>query len=169
MAKKPSIGVILFGVVLILGALFQMFLVYRSGYEYYCRLHQEYAPTMLYVRYLVSWGIKLAGLVLGFGILKLNDWARKLLIAYYVFIIATVHLKHAYPAYMIHLQDLDKSYGHLLAGFTFVSLAWPALIIQRGLDIVLACSLSTFLPARKSENSFSPSHRQTFLFSGIIV
>ncbi len=154
MAKKPSIGVIIFGVVLILGALFQMFLVYRSGYEYYCRLHQEYDSTMLYVRYLVSWGIKLAGLVLGFGILKLNDWARKLLIAYYVFIIATVHLKHAYPAYMIHLQDLDKSYGHLLAGFTFVSLAWPSLIIQRGVDVVFGLLVIYFFTRPEVRNQF---------------
>ncbi len=154
MAKKPSIGVIIFGVVLILGALFQMFLVYRSGYEYYCRLHQEYDSTMLYVRYLVSWGIKLAGLVLGFGILKLNDWARKFLIAYYVFIIATVHLKHAYPAYMIHLQDLDKSYGHLLAGFTFVSLAWPSLIIQRGVDVVFGLLVIYFFTRPEVRNQF---------------
>lgn len=154
MAIKRSKGVTFFAIILILGALFQMAVVYSGGYKFYCYLHQEYGSGMLFVRYLVSWGIKIAGLILGIGIWKLNDWARKLLIAYYVFIIATVHLKHSFSAYVIHMRNLDAAYGHLLDGFTFVSLTWPALIIQRGLDIVFGLAIIYFFTRPEVRRQF---------------
>lgn len=154
MVKKPSKGVVFFGIVMIAGALFHMWAVYSAGYKHYCLLHQEYASGMLYFRYMVSWGIKIAGLGLGVGILKLKEWARKLLIVYYVFIIATVHLKHAYPAYSIHMKMLDENFGHLLTGFTFASLTWPALIIQRGVDIVFGLAVIYFFTRPEVRRQF---------------
>lgn len=155
MASTPSKGVIFFGVTLVLGALYQMWLVFSAGYAHYCYLHQQYDSTLLFVRYLVSWGIKIAGLVLGLGLLKLNEFARKAAIVYYVFIMATVNLKHSYPAYLMHMRMLDASTGGgPYPGISFESLVLPALMIQRAVDIVFGAMVIFFLTRPKVKAQF---------------
>jgi hypothetical protein len=156
MQRARSKGVTIFGVILIVGALYQMIGVYLAGYNFYCQLHQEYNGSMLQIRYAVSWGIKIAGLLLGIGILYLNDFSRKMLIVYYLFIIATVHLKHTYAAYSIHTKMLDQNLEGISSIVSFQSLTWPALIIQRGVDVVFGILLIYFftrLDVRKQFNS----------------
>lgn len=155
MSAAPSKGVVLFGVTLILGAVYQMWLVFSAGYVHYCYLHQQYDSTLLFIRYLVSWGIKIAGLLLGVGLLQLNEWARKLTIYYFIFIVLTVNLKHAYPAYLMHMKMLDASTGGgPYPGMSFESLVLPALFIQRAVDVVFGIAIIFFLSRPKVKEQF---------------
>ena len=145
MAKLRSRGVTVFGVLLVLGSLFQIWILWSAGYAHYSYLHQEYSSNVIYLRYIVSWVVKIIGLILGVGILRLNDWCRKLAIINCILLILTVHLKHSYPAYSLHLKYLDQmTGGGAYPGMSFESLIWPALIAQRSLDIIFGIALIYF-------------------------
>jgi hypothetical protein len=125
-----------------------------GGYEHYAYLHQEYAPGTVLIRYWVSWTIKIAGLIAGIGVLKLNDWCRKLAIFNSLFIVLTVTLKHTYTAYSLHTKDLDQTLGGILPGVSFSSLTWPALIIQRSIDIIFGLLLICFFTRPEVRKQF---------------
>ena len=129
-------GVTFFGWMLILGSIYQILILYFAGYDHYSYLHQEYLPKVIFMRYTFSWVIKIAGFILGVGILKLNEPCRKLAIMNSLVIVLTVHLKHTYFAYSLHTKYLDHVFGDIYPGVTFSSLTWPSLIIQRSIDVI---------------------------------
>lgn len=144
MATVRSRGVTIFGVLLIISSLYQIGALILGGYEHYAYLHKEYNSNIILIRYMVSWVIKISGLVAGIGILRLNDLCRKLAIINSLFVILTVHLKHTYPAYSLHTKYLDQTMGGIFPSVSFVSFTWPALIIQRSIDVIFGILLIYF-------------------------
>ena len=160
MAAVRSKGVTILGVTIVVGALYQMCLVFSSGYLNYANLHQEYSSDLIFMRYVMTWAVKVIGLILGIALLRLNDLSRKLLIVYYLLIMVTVHLKHAYPAYLLHMQNLDAAFhGGPYPGITFVSLVWPALIFQRSVDIIFGFIVIVFLTRPKVRQQFQSKNK----------
>lgn len=159
MNQQPSKGTVVFAYLLIMGALYQSAVLLFSGYEQYAYLHQELSEGMVKVRYGVSWLIKIAGFVIGIGLLRLKEWARLGALVNSVFIIATVHLKHSYKAYSLHTAQLDRAFeaiGGLPEDITFKSLTEPALFCQRALDIVFCLVLAYFLTRPTVKSQFKP-------------
>jgi hypothetical protein len=154
MPTVRSKGVTVWGYLLVLGSLFQIGVLISGGYEHYAYLHQEYGPETILIRYWVSWAIKIAGLIAGIGVLKLNDWCRKLAVFNSLFIILTITLKHTYAAYSLHTRYLDHTIGGLFPGVSFASLTWPALIIQRAIDIIFGLLLIYFFTRPQVRKQF---------------
>jgi hypothetical protein len=149
-----SKGVTIWGYLLILSSLFQMIVLISGGYTHYAYLHQEYSPNTILIRYWVSWIIKFAGLIAGIGILNLNEWCRKFAILSSLFTVLTVHLKHTYAAYSLHAKYLDQTMGGQFPGVSFSSLTWPALIIQRSIDIIFGLLLIYFFTRPEVRKQF---------------
>ena len=140
-----SRGVTIFGCLLILGCLYQMGVLFSAGYGHYSYLNQEYPPEIIFIRWIVSWVIRITGLIAGIGILKLKDVCRKFAILSSFFTVVTVHLKHSYPAYALHMKYLDASTGvGAHSSVSFVSLTWPALIAQRCVSVIFGVLLIYF-------------------------
>jgi len=155
--KVRSIGVTLFGYILIICSLYQMLALAGAGYQHYLYLHQEYDKNMILVRYIFSWFIKIVGLVSGIGILNLKDIFRKLAILNSLLIICTVNLKHTYGAYLLHAQYLDKlaaTYGFWPYDVSFTTMVLPALKVQRAIDIIFGVLLIYFFTRPAVEKQF---------------
>ncbi|MDE2028722.1 MAG: hypothetical protein KGK03_01155 [Candidatus Omnitrophica bacterium] len=143
MTKTPSKGVAAWGWLLILGSVYQMLALASGGYPHYAYLFQQYSPQVILLRYWVSWIIKIIGLAAGIGVLKLNEWCRKLAVFNSFFVVLLVSFKHPYEAYALHAKYLDQSLGGLFP-FSFSSMVWPALIIQRSIDVIFGIALIHF-------------------------
>lgn len=156
MPKLRSWGVAILGHLLIWTSLYQIFVLLSAGYSYYSYLHQEYSPAVIFLRYVVSWIIKIAGLIAGVGILKLNEAARIFAIFNSLFIVLTVHLKHSYAAYSLHMKGLDQSLGVIHPAMSFSSLTGLALFIQRAIDVVFGLVLIYFFTRPAVKKQFKP-------------
>lgn len=160
--STESPGIDFFGYTTAAVSLYQAIVLLSAGYPYYAYLHQEYTPRMILVRYVFSWLIKALGLVVGIGLLARKEFFRKLAIASSVLTIVTVHLKHTHAAYLLHVQQLDRSfealYGGLPDGFTFVSVLGPALLLQRSIDVVFALALIFYLTRAHVKQQFVSHH-----------
>ncbi|MDE2214598.1 MAG: hypothetical protein KGJ61_05700 [Candidatus Omnitrophica bacterium] len=143
MVNTRSNGVTVWGWLLILGSLYQMTALALGGYKHYAYLFGQYPPGIIDLRYGVSWIIKLLGLVAGIGILKLNEWCRKLAVFNSLFVVLLVNLKHPYAAYALHAKYLDQTMGGIFP-VTFSDFVWPALIIQRSIDVIFGLLLIYF-------------------------
>ena len=77
MEKKRSIGVTIFGILLILGALFQML---GSKLDVYKFMFQPLPERIILIRYFISIILLILGVITGVGILRLKDIFRKIAI-----------------------------------------------------------------------------------------
>ena len=157
MQPPRSKGITFWGYLLIVSSLFQLAVLISGGYAHYAYLHQEYPTNTILIRYWFSWIIKIAGIVAGIGVLKLNDWCRKLAIFNSLVTVLTVHLKHTYAAYSLHTKYLDQTMGGMFHGITFSSLTWPALVIQRAIDIIFGILLIYFFTRPQVIKQFKAS------------
>jgi len=145
-------------------SIFQIFILATAGYDHYEFLHQEYSKDIIQIRYLVSWGIKIVGIILGIGILKLNDFSRILALLNSLFIISTVNLKHSFAAYSLHTKYLDETMlkinGGIPLDFTFSSLTNISLGFQRLIDVIFGLLLIYYFTRPKVREQFKKkSHR----------
>jgi hypothetical protein len=150
-----SKGVTLWGYVLVISSLIEIWALVSDGYTHYAYLHQDAGPKLLMLRWCFSWIIKISGIVAGIGILMLNDWCRKFAIFNSLFTVLTVNLKHTYAAYSLHTKYLDQTIGPLMHGLSFQTYTWPALIVQRLLDIVFGISLIWFFTRPQVRKQFN--------------
>ena len=134
----------IWGILLIVFSLYGMILLLSSGHDHYRYLHQEYPPAIIALRYCVSWAVKILGFISGVGILYRKDFFRKTAIAGSLFTILTIHLKHSYAGFSQHARYLDDHLDINLQGIAFSSLAWPAMMTARVLDIIFAVLLIYF-------------------------
>jgi len=154
MAMLRSKGVTFWGYLLIWSSIYQILALLSGGYAHYAYLHQEYAPKVILFRYWVSWIIKIAGIIAGIGILKLNDWCRKFAIFNSLFTILTVNLKHTYAAYSLHTKYLDQTMVGVFPKGGFSSITWTALIIQRSIDVIFGLLLIYFFTRPEVRKQF---------------
>ena len=148
MLPPRSRGVTVFGYILVLESTYHIIVLASAGYAHYAFTFHQYSPGLILIRYIFSWFIKLAGLAAGIGVLKQIDFFRKFAILNSLMIVCLVNLKHPYEAYSVYTKELDQSLQPFLTnqlhGLTFSSITWPALIIQRTIDVVFGLSLIYF-------------------------
>ncbi len=160
--QKRLIGLTIFGWLLISSSIVHMTTLI-FGYQWY---HDNYAywPEWLFnTRYGFSWLQRILGISAGIGLLRGNDFCRKIAIAIGVFTISTLYWKHHYPAFLRHCQSLDEQFAGVFQyigypGFSFVRFCLPALIVHCLLDIIFCGSLWYYLTRPSVKNYFRKSH-----------
>ena len=91
-----STGVTWFGILLVVGALFKIFLLFN--YDYYRFLFQPLSDKAIFIRYVLSMIHISLGLICGIGILMLRDVFRKLALLLCFLTVVTMYWKH--PSYV---------------------------------------------------------------------
>ena len=135
---KISPGVIAVAAMLILSSLFTL-LTLLGGYNWYLYIFNYMPKWMILVRYGFSLAQRMVCIVVGIGILSLNDFFRKAVIAVSYFTIAILYWKHPYHAFKNHVEYLNQNGAWLRAGISgldFSSYALAAWIGQCVLDIM---------------------------------
>jgi len=109
-------------------------------YNFYINIYTYLGP-LVYLRYAFSWFQRIAGILIGVGLLKEKKWAPISGIILGSFTILTIYWKHPYTAFHNHTQLLDKKFGHLLqswnipSNLTFESATVPSMIVHCLLDV----------------------------------
>ncbi|MFH0827134.1 MAG: hypothetical protein V1923_04550 [Candidatus Omnitrophota bacterium] len=117
MAKKVPKGIVVFGVLLILGSLYETAALFSPGFfTYYKSLFPELSAFLLGARLSLSVIRRSCGLLLGWGLLKRKESLRKITILWGYFILATLYWRHPLPALQRHarfvLTTLTQSTGN---------------------------------------------------------
>jgi hypothetical protein len=105
MDKKVPKGIVVFGVLLILGSLYETAVLFSPGFfTYYKSLFPELPVSLLFARLFLSVVRRCAGLLLGWGLLGRKEFLRKIAVLWGYFIIATLYWRHPLPALQRHTQ-----------------------------------------------------------------
>ena len=105
--NKPSRGVLLFGIGLLLSTLYKIYLL-MFHYEHFVYLFGHMPKEQFQIRFFLSWADKIVELVAAIGILCLNDFCRKMAIIIWFLIICTVPIKHPFDGFQKHIRFLDQ-------------------------------------------------------------
>lgn len=96
MKHKRPLGVIIFGVILIVTSL--DLLRHMPAYAFYAQVNHEWAGPFLKIRFIGSYIFRLLGLACGIGVLCLSEAFRKILVVFAYYCIITLPLRHTYSA-----------------------------------------------------------------------
>ena len=130
--KRP-LGVIIFGLILIYTSL--DLLRYMPSYEFYSKVNHEWPDFILRIRFFGSYLFRFAGLVLGVGVLCLNEFSRKFLIGLSWYSLFTLPLRHTYQA---HLFFCEPIYIHHGSSFSLSTFTWISVVIRLIIDGVFS-------------------------------
>lgn len=151
--QKRSIGVTIFGYLLIFSSLSQMSTL--ACFSHYKYLFQHLSEHMMLVRYLISWALRIVGLASGIGILRRLDIFRKIAIAIFCITIAGVCVKNSYACFNNLNRLLDQlamnTFG--VPGI-FSSVTRPAVVTARILDIAFSLCFIYFFTRPKVKEQF---------------
>ena len=105
MDSKRPLGVSIFGILLVITSLLQLRTVMVYGqFGYYKQLFAPMSEQVLLVRYIVSMGLRILGLVAGIGVLSRREVFRKIILFNAYFTIFTIYWKHPFFAVKKHAQ-----------------------------------------------------------------
>lgn len=116
------------------------------GWNRYIWLFQELPQFIIYLRYSVTWSLRILGLSVGIGLLCRKEIFRKLGMGLFWFVIFTVYLKHThYPGFERHIQSLvnqgmiDLSILKTL-GIHYSAFVWAVIVIACLGDVLFAAA-----------------------------
>ena len=161
---QRSVGIDLFGWVLIGGSVFQM--VTLLNFEHYQYLFQDLPRAVMIIRYVVSWVVRVVSVCSGVGLLRRNDLARRIAITVCWLTIVTVYWKHPYAGFRRHTQYLDEfARTHLGPpwgeSITFSAFTLHAVVLARLLDILFAGCLIYYFTRPHITAQFASSRHAT--------
>jgi hypothetical protein len=133
MKPKRPVGVIIFGLILIVSSL--DLLRHMPAYAFYAQVNHEWAEPFLKIRFIGSYIFRLIGLACGAGVLCLSNTFRKILIGFSWYCITTLPLRHTYSAQLFFSQPLYQQHGSMFSLQTFT---WIAVIIRWIIDGVFS-------------------------------
>jgi len=144
-----------------LGILFILSFSYKAtalfDVQYYHYLHDELSAQMLVVRYIVSWVIKLTGIVCGLGLLEFKELFRKVSIGLWFFIVTTISFKHPLHGFELHTGLIVKKYRiQLPSDFEVYQLAFYSMIGARLFDGLVGIFVIWWLSRPHIKAQFSP-------------
>lgn len=106
MSNKYPKGITIFGILLIVSSTMHMHTL--LDFEHYRYLFHPLPEGIILLRYSISWGMRIIGLISAVGILRLKDIFRKISIYLFIFTILTVNWKHPCFGFQNHAAYLDK-------------------------------------------------------------
>ena len=152
--KERPLGVILFGVFLIVGSMYKLwgFL----NYDYYRLMFQPLSEQMIFMRYLVSVALRLSGLVIATGILLLNNTSRKAFIVLSISMLCLLYWKHPFFVFEnISRYTEQQFFPEPVTGeLTYPWRPWVSLIFNYAVDIVFYGSALFYFTRSKIKEQF---------------
>lgn len=155
--SNPPAGIFIFGWLLIIGAVCQMFTyIFSSGLR---EIYNYLPPWQVELRYWLEWLWRILEISIGVGLLRGNPLWRKIAIILALFCLATLYWKYNQPAYMNHYQLLDDQYKGMFEArrlweWSFVRMSKIFLIVHYVLNILFYGSLLFYLTRRGVKNYF---------------
>lgn len=124
--------------------------------NYYIRFYPA-AQRLIFLRYIVSIGIRLALFACGIGILLRREIFRKAAVFIAVFTIVTVYWKHPVSVFKKILTQQIGAGGAVAASqmLRVNMLAWICVIISSAVDIIIVCALAYLLTRPRRKEQFS--------------
>ena len=80
-------------------------------YEHYRYLFQQYSETSIQFRFLASWLARIAGLVIGFGLLCRKEIFRKAGLVLASGTMTVAYWKHPYQGFLNHIYSLNEQFN----------------------------------------------------------
>jgi hypothetical protein len=143
------LGVIIFGIILILSSLDQA--RHIPAFANYKEINRGMSDALILFRYAISFLLRAAGLAAGIGILFLNDRFRKFLVGLSIFSILTVFLRHTYSAQLYYSEPLYHQRGSMFSLETFT---WIAVLIRWAIEIAFSSYAIFYFTRPKVVNHF---------------
>ena len=160
MSRSRSVGVTVFGVLLVVSSAIMLPGYFWSGYrpDQYKIIHQSLPEWLIVIRYIVSCGLRIVGLVSGIGILYLNDVFRKIAIGLGIFVMSTIFFKHPFHGFSVQADKIEELVFLIRElGFYSVSasmVTWGLVILVSLIDFVFAASIVYFFTRPKVKKQF---------------
>lgn len=130
MGESRPLGVIIFGLILIVSSL--DLLRHLPTYDLYRQINHEWPENVIKVRFVGSYIFRLLGLACGVGVLCLSDVFRKILVVFSCYAIVTLPLRHTYQAQLFFSEPLYYQKVTTMSLETFV---WLAVIVRWFIDV----------------------------------
>ena len=137
-SKSRPRGVITFGVLLILGSIYKLwgFL----NFEYYQLMFQSLPEEMILVRYCLSILLRLAGLIIGCGLLVLHNRSRQFFLLLCCLTLCLLYFKHPFFVFENISRNIEQEFLNAPAGqaLTYPLYPWISLCFNYAVDIIFA-------------------------------
>ena len=114
MILKRPVGVIVFGLILIVTSLIQYHFLIPPAYSFYRMAHHEWPEWIIKIRFIGSHIFRLLGLVSGIGVLCLSNKFRQFLVWFSYYCIITLPLRHTYNAMLFFTEPIYNSHKYAL-------------------------------------------------------
>ena len=139
--KKVPFGVIVFGIILILTSVWQIY--YIPCFSKYNIINPGVPEGLIMLRYCVSYLLRAAGLACGIGILFYCNIYRKALLGLFVFSILTLPLRHSYAAFFCYVKPLF--HGPITSLISIEMFTWVNVLCRWAIDgLFAACGIYYF-------------------------
>lgn len=159
--RKKSLGVTVFGVLLIVTSLSQMGML--TEFSRYKIIFQHIPENILLARYALSWSLRIVGLACGFGLLNLKDAFRKIGLGLNIFTILTIFGKHPFTGYKNHIEYMaQQGFIHINSilfalKIPYEALIWVCVIVTSAVDLIFAISFIYFFTRPSVKKQFQPN------------
>lgn len=131
MARKRTIGTIIFGCILIVSSIFELYHI--PSYNDYIYINKDVPYNIIRIRFFVSYILRVFGLASGIGVICLNNNFRKILLGLSCFSILTIFLRHTYNSFLLYTTPI---YSHeKVPDFSLQSFTWAAVITSWTIEI----------------------------------
>jgi len=133
------------------------------NFEHYSYLFYPLPQNIIFLRFFVSWSLRLIGLISGIGILFRKDGFRKSALCIFIFTIFTVSWKHPFSGFQRHAVYLDQLfkdrglYPFRIAGVeipSFSSLAPVSAMAAQAAEVLFALAFIYYFSRPKVKARF---------------
>jgi len=131
MLFKRPLGVIIFGVILVVTSIYQLYHI--PPYGAYKFINKEFPDKIIFIRFFVSYLLRVAGLACGVGILCLSDRFRKCLLGLCCFSILTIYLRHTYKGFLYYTTPLY--YQNNVTDFSLQTFTWLTVFVSWTIEV----------------------------------
>lgn len=156
MEKKRSIGVTIFGILFILGSLFQMLGLKVADYKF---MFQPLPEKIILIRYFISVAVLILGVITGIGLLRLKNIFRKMALFLGFFTLYTYILESPFfvfknmPEY-VEQQFISIASTGAIPESIIYAILWTSIIVSLVIDFGFAGGLIYFFTRPKVKEQF---------------
>jgi hypothetical protein len=137
MLFKRPVGIIIFGVLLIVTSIYELYHI--PHYKDYQLINKEFPREMIGIRFIVSYLLRIVGFASGVGVILLNNYFRKVLIGLSCFSILTIYLRHTYQGFLLYTEPVYYQ-GHV-TDFSLQTFTWMAVLVSWTIEVGFCLSV----------------------------
>ena len=131
MLRKRPFGVMIFGAILIFSSIFELYHI--PSYSDYKFINKEFPSNIIVFRFIVSYILRVFGLVSGIGVVLLSNNFRKILLGLSFFSISTIYLRHTYKGFLLYVEPLY--YQNHVTDFSLQTFTWMAVLVSWTIEV----------------------------------